>query len=111
MSEVYNGYLDTLNTFIKDIPSLKKKREIIQASRKRIDKAIFFSFGDSIIDLYKAGSKDIADSLGISDLIKKQAEIDVLVISNEIVAKSMAGPGIRAYNISKELAKHFKVTR
>jgi glycosyltransferase involved in cell wall biosynthesis len=36
--------------------------------------------------------------------------IDVLVISDDVVGKKMAGPGIRAWEISKCLAGHFKVT-
>jgi glycosyltransferase involved in cell wall biosynthesis len=35
--------------------------------------------------------------------------IDILVISDDVVGEKMAGPGIRAWEISKCLAKHFSV--
>jgi len=34
---------------------------------------------------------------------------DILVISDDVVGKKMAGPGIRAWELSKCLSKHFKV--
>lgn len=36
--------------------------------------------------------------------------IDILVISDDVVGEKMAGPGIRAWEISKCLAAHFNVT-
>jgi len=35
--------------------------------------------------------------------------VDVLVISDDVVGERMAGPGIRAWELSKCLARHFKV--
>ena len=34
---------------------------------------------------------------------------DIFVISDDVVGRKMAGPGIRAWELSKSLAKHFKV--
>ncbi len=34
---------------------------------------------------------------------------DLFVISDDVVGRKMAGPGIRAWELSKSLAKHFKV--
>jgi glycosyltransferase involved in cell wall biosynthesis len=36
--------------------------------------------------------------------------IDILVISDDVVGRKMAGPGIRAWELSGSLAGHFKVT-
>ena len=36
--------------------------------------------------------------------------IDILVISDDVVGRKMAGPGIRAWELSGALAGHFKVT-
>ena len=35
---------------------------------------------------------------------------DILIISDDVVGEKMAGPGIRAWEISKCLARHFRVT-
>lgn len=35
--------------------------------------------------------------------------IDIVVISDDVAGKKMAGPGIRAWEISHELGKHFRV--
>jgi len=34
---------------------------------------------------------------------------DIFIISDDVVGRKMAGPGIRAWELSKSLAKHFKV--
>jgi glycosyltransferase involved in cell wall biosynthesis len=39
----------------------------------------------------------------------REEKIDILVISDDVVGEKMAGPGIRAWEITKCLAKHFAV--
>lgn len=38
---------------------------------------------------------------------EREEKIDILVISDDVVGEKMAGPGIRAWEITKCLAKHF----
>jgi len=110
LSPGYLSYLADVKNYLGNIKYLKGKREKIQSSRKRLDKSIFRFFKDDIISFFRSDEASPEDRSGIEGQIEKSMEIKILVISNEIVAKSMAGPGIRAYNISKELSKHFDVT-
>jgi len=100
--------------FIKNLPALIEKRRLVQSGRKRLDKAIFSYFKGQFLSscpdrTYQEDQIQILKSLGIYDMFVKKLKTTLLIISNEIVGKSMAGPGIRALNIARVLSQYMKV--
>jgi len=107
--------LMAVKDFFDNLPQLIKKREEIQSKRKRDDKALFSYFKGQFLAVssspdYQRKQIDILKSLGIYKIFEKELERNLLIISNEVVSKEMAGPAIRVWNFAKVLSEHMNVT-
>jgi GT2 family glycosyltransferase len=106
--------LMAVKNFFDELPKLREKRAKIQASRKRDDKAIFTYFKGQFLavspDLqYQRNQINILKSLGIYEIFEKRIKRTILIISDEVVSKEMAGPAIRAWNFAKILSEEINV--
>ena len=107
--------LMAVKDFFDNLPQLIKKREEIQSKRKRDDKALFSYFKGQFLAVssspdYQRKQIDILKSLGIYKIFEKEIERNLLIISNEVVSKEMAGPAIRVWNFAKVLSEYMNVT-
>lgn len=106
--------LAAVKDFFENLPKLREKREKIQRSRKRDDKAIFTYFKGEFLAVspdkdYQKNQIEILKSLGVYELFQKEIRRTLLIISSEVVSKEMAGPAIRVWNIAKTLSEHMNV--
>ena len=97
---------------IDALPSLMASRTEIQASRKVSDASLWRLFGEvnaamSTERKYLQGYDKIVEALRVTD---DPPALAVLVITGDPLGMNMSGPGIRAWNIAKELAKKHDVT-
>jgi len=106
--------LMAVKNFFDEMPGLMEKRAKIQSNRKRDDKAIFTYFQGQFMavspDLqYQKTQIDILKSLGIYEIFQKQIKRTLLIVSDDVVSKEMAGPAIRVWNFAKILAEKINV--
>ncbi|MCJ7472821.1 MAG: glycosyltransferase, partial [Actinobacteria bacterium] len=106
--------LAAAKSFFDDLPGLVKKREKIQAARKRDDKAVFSYFKAQFMPVsadpvYRRNHIEMLESLGIYKVFEKEIKRTIAIITSEVVASEMAGPAIRVWNFSKELSEHMNV--
>ncbi|MCL4377174.1 MAG: glycosyltransferase [Actinobacteria bacterium] len=106
--------LMAVKNFLDELPKLMGKRAKIQSARKRDDKAIFTYFGGQFIAIspdleYQKTQIKILKSLGIYDIFQREIQRTLLIISDEVVSKEMAGPAIRAWNFAKILSEKINV--
>jgi GT2 family glycosyltransferase/glycosyltransferase involved in cell wall biosynthesis len=97
---------------IDALPGLMESRAEIQGSRKVSDAALWRLFGEvnaamSTERKYLQGYDKIVEALRVTD---DPPALAVLVITGDPLGANMSGPGIRAWNIAKELAKKHDVT-
>ncbi len=109
------SYLLAVNDFISHMPQLREKRKKIQALRKRSDEALFRLFGETFFSIfsgkeYQDAQMDVQHSLGVYDVFLKPNRKKVMILTHEVVADKMAGPGIRCWEIAKVLANENEVT-
>lgn len=100
--------------FFDNLPKLQKKREEIQKNRRRDDKAVFTYFKGQFLAVspdkeYQKNQIDLLKSLGIYKLFERRIERKLLIVSNEVVSKEMAGPAIRVWNFAKVLSEYMDV--
>jgi len=106
--------LAAAKSFFDDLPELVKKRERIQAARKRDDKAIFSYFKAQFMPVsadpvYQRNHIEILKSLGIHKIFEKEIRRTLVIISGEAVSSSMAGPAIRVWNFARVLSEYMNV--
>ncbi len=106
--------LFSVKDFLDSLPVLMEKREKIQRLRRRDDKALFNLFKGQFLSV--SGDKDyqqtqinLLKSLGIYKVFEKKIKRTIVVVSNEVVTKDMAGPAIRSWNFAKVLSAHMNV--
>lgn len=109
------SYLLAVDDFIAHLPQLREKRKRVQVLRKRSDEALFRLFGEIFFSIfsgkeYQDAQIDVQHSLGIYDIFLKPKRNKVLILTHEVVAERMAGPGIRCFEIAKVLAQENDVT-
>ncbi len=109
------SYVLAVDDFTASLPKLKEKREKIQALRKRSDESLFKLFGEIFFSIfsgkeYQDAQIDVQHSLGVYDIFLKPKRNKVLIITHEVVAEQMAGPGIRCWEIANVLSKENDVT-
>jgi len=107
--------LMAVKDFFDSLPKLIKKREEIQSKRKRDDKALFSYFKGQFLAVssdsdYQKRQVEMLRSLGIYKIFEKEIKRNLLIISNEVVSKEMAGPAIRVWNFAKVLSEYMNVT-
>lgn len=101
-----------LDDVIKEMPRLLKKRSFVQKHRKRRDSYLFTLFKQpfrpNISDTsYQEAQETITKAFNIDKLINSRNKI--LIISNDTVAKKMAGPAIRCWEFAKALSNQQEV--
>ena len=104
--------LFAIDQFVEQLPSLKKSREAIQASRTISEGRIWGLFGLSdapVMDdeKYVDGYENI---VGAFDVVHPPKATKVLVITGDPIGKKLAGPAIRAWNMAEALAVQNDVT-
>jgi GT2 family glycosyltransferase len=107
--------LMAVRDFLDNLPVLIKKREKIQAARRRDDKALFTYFKGQFLAVspdpdYQKKQIDILKSLGIYRMFEKSIKRSLLIVSGEVVSDEMAGPAIRALNFAEVLSHYMNVT-
>ena len=107
--------LMAVKDFLDNLPILIKKREKIQASRRRDDKALFSYFKGQFLAVspdpdYQKKQIDILKSLGIYRVFEKSIKRNLLIVSGEVISDEMAGPAIRALNFAEVLSQYMNVT-
>jgi GT2 family glycosyltransferase/glycosyltransferase involved in cell wall biosynthesis len=101
-----------IDQVIEHLPGLMESRAAIQGNRQQSDGAIWRLFGQvdaamSSERKYLQGYDKVVEALRVTD---DPIATAVLVITGDPIGANLSGPGIRAWNIAKELAKHHDVT-
>ena len=102
-----------IDSFIDHLPSLTKSRKEIQANRQRSDGEILSLFRQALEPAYPwprylEGYQKIVDVFNIEKSFGKEKK-RVLVVTGEPLSENLAGPAIRALEISKFLVQDFDV--
>jgi GT2 family glycosyltransferase/glycosyltransferase involved in cell wall biosynthesis len=102
--------LAAMNDFIGHIAETQGKRANIQGKRKAADNEItgyftepFHQFENNHSE-YQSTQYDMVKLFGIDSAFGADLKRKILIISNEIIGRKMAGPGIRYWEMSKCLA-------
>jgi glycosyltransferase involved in cell wall biosynthesis len=102
-----------IDSFIDHLPSLTQSRKEIQANRQRSDAEILNLFRQALEPAYPwprylEGYQKIMDVFNIEKTFGKEKK-RVLVVTGEPLSNNLAGPAIRALEISKFLVQDFDV--
>jgi GT2 family glycosyltransferase/glycosyltransferase involved in cell wall biosynthesis len=101
-----------VDAFVRSLPSLEESRQQIQSSRVRSDAEIVRMFGRPLQPNIDA-PEFVRDFQAVSDVFRVEVPFQgrrrVLVLTGDTLAARMAGPAIRALQISKALAKEHDV--
>jgi GT2 family glycosyltransferase/glycosyltransferase involved in cell wall biosynthesis len=102
-----------IDSFIDHLPSLTESRKEIQANRQRSDAEILSLFRQALEPAYPwprylEGYQKIVDVFKIENSFGKERK-RVLVVTGEPLSENLAGPAIRALEISKFLVQDFDV--
>ncbi|NQX12005.1 glycosyltransferase [Microbacteriaceae bacterium VKM Ac-2855] len=103
--------LVAIDAFVDLLPELRPERERLQHERRVGDAELFTKFGEMFEPLlasprYVAGYEALVEAFGIADATRRTR---VLVLTGDALGTRMAGPGIRAWKMSEELARHCDV--
>ncbi|MBU2597838.1 MAG: glycosyltransferase [Actinobacteria bacterium] len=114
LSRLSGSSLLATKEFIQNLDKLKQKREWIQANRKRSDNVIFNYFKGEFLAIspneeYQKNQQQILKAFDVYDIFQKSKRKTILILSNDIVAKKLAGPGIRCINFAEVLSEYFNV--
>ncbi len=106
--------LMAVKDFLDNIAVHKKKRELIQLSRRRDDKALFTYFKGQFLSVsgnenYQKQQINMLSALGIYKIFNKKIKRTILLVSDEIMNKEMAGPAIRIWNFAQVLSRYMNV--
>jgi GT2 family glycosyltransferase/glycosyltransferase involved in cell wall biosynthesis len=102
-----------IDSFVDYLPSLTQSRKEIQANRQRSDAEILNLFRQALEPAYPwprylEGYQKIMDVFNIEKTFGKEKK-RVLVVTGEPLSENLAGPAIRALEISKFLVQDFEV--
>ncbi|MFM9095695.1 MAG: glycosyltransferase family 2 protein, partial [Actinomycetes bacterium] len=102
-----------IDSFVDYLPSLTQSRKEIQANRQRSDAEILNLFRQALEPAYPwprylEGYQKIMDVFNIEKTFGKEKK-RVLVVTGEPLSENLAGPAIRALEISKFLVQDFDV--
>lgn len=102
-----------IDYFVEQLPSLMPDRELIQTGRRRSDIDLFPLFRQAIEPAYPYPSyveahHHLAQAFGVEEYFSRRRK--VLVVTGEPLGSKMAGPAIRAFEISRLLAPEHDVT-
>jgi len=100
-----------LDQFVEQITSMTATREDLQERRRVSDSALRPLFGTLLepaysIPSYVEGHEELVDALGIREPARKKR---IIIITGEPVAKVMAGPAIRSWNMAEYLSREHEV--
>ncbi len=114
LSRLSGSSLLATKEFIQNLGKFKKKREWIQASRKRQDSVIFNYFKGEFLAIspneeYQKNQQQVLKAFDVYDIFQKRKRKTILILANDIVAKKLAGPGIRCINFAQILSEYFNV--
>ena len=106
--------LMAVKDFLDNIELHKKKRDFIQSNRRRDDKAVFTYFRGQFLSVsgdenYQKQQINMLSSLGIYDIFNKKIKRTILLVSDEVINKEMAGPAIRIWNFALVLSRYMHV--
>ncbi len=98
-----------VEAFRAELPSLEASRAEIQGARVNTDAEVFPLFRQPMNPLvalpeYLADHDALTEVLGINDHFHQANR--VLVVTGDVISEKMAGPAIRAWEMSTALAKH-----
>jgi GT2 family glycosyltransferase len=104
--------LFAIDQFVEQLPSLKKSRDEVQASRTVPDARVWSLFGlaDAPViqdDDFVRGYENIVEAF---DVTQPPLGRRVLVITGDPIGRKLAGPAIRAWNIAELLSRESEVT-
>jgi len=114
LSRLSGSSLLATKEFIQNLGKFKEKREWIQANRKRQDKVIFNYFKGEFLAIspneeYQRNQQEILKAFNVYNIFQKEKRKTILILSNDIVAKKLAGPGIRCINFAQVLSEYFNI--
>ena len=101
-----------VDEFVRNLPAMRAKRDVLQAARRRTDAEIVRLFGEPMrpnipnagfVDAYQA----VVDAFDVATPFGGRRR--VLVATGDTVSKRMAGPAIRAWQIASALSKEHDV--
>lgn len=101
-----------VNAFVDALPALAEDRRRIQAARVRPDAEVLGLFRLPLFanhpdPSFVAGFQATVDALGVADVFATRHK--VLILTGDVLAPKMAGPGIRAWHIANTLAREHEV--
>lgn len=101
-----------VDQFVELLPSLQETRATVQASRTRTDADLLPLLRNALepaypLPRYLAAHDVLVEAFGIAQAFGKRRK--VLVITGDALTERMAGPAIRAWNISRTLSAEHDV--
>ncbi|MDI6821554.1 MAG: glycosyltransferase [Actinomycetota bacterium] len=112
ISRIALSHFLALDDVIEDMPKLIKKRSFVQTRRRRRDVAIFSLFKEPFRPnifqpQYVEAQRKLSNAFEVERLFERKTR--VLIISNDTVARRMAGPAIRCWEFAKALSREHEV--
>lgn len=106
------AHLLAVSEVVRDLPKIIEARERVQSRRLRPDSEILPLFRSPLapnVDHpdFLQGFTNVVSRMGLDKVFKGQAKI--LVITGDTVSSKMAGPAIRAWEMSSELSRKHEV--
>jgi GT2 family glycosyltransferase len=101
-----------IDQFTEMLPSLRKTRDEIQASRMVSDTSIWRLFGNADAPVYQEPSylRGYENLVTAFDVAEPPRGTRVLIITGDPIGKKLAGPAIRAWNMAELLSRENAVT-
>lgn len=109
--EALTGTL-AIDSFISLLPKMQEARDFVQAKRRKTDAELLTLFREAMEPAYPwprylEGYQKIVDAFKIEETFKREKK-RVLVVTGEPLSENLAGPAIRALEISKALTGEFE---
>ncbi|MEX2586622.1 MAG: glycosyltransferase [Actinomycetota bacterium] len=106
------SHLLAISEASRRMPQIMAKREFVQSKRKRSDKEIMALFGESLRpnisdEGFAKTFFSLVEQTGLNEIFHGRTK--VLVITGDTVSSKMAGPAIRAWEMSAELGRKHEV--
>jgi len=109
--EALTGTL-AIDSFISLLPKMQEARDFVQSKRRKTDAELLTLFREAMEPAYPwpsylEGYQKIVDAFKIEETFKREKK-RVLVVTGEPLSENLAGPAIRALEISKALTGEFE---
>lgn len=106
------SHLLAISEASRQMPQIMAKREFVQSRRRRSDKEILSLFGESLRpniadEGFAETFYNLVEQTGLKEIFKGRTR--VLIITGDTVSAKMAGPAIRAWEMSAELGRKHDV--